>query len=162
MKRVLVTGAALLALAASPAHAVTYSWQGDLFITAVNNANTCNAVGLHVGDFARGVFRPKNLGTNGATDMLAWHFGRNAGQLQPNGGALNGATAALVRIIYGSGGFKQVSGAVLTGAIVQPANPVINQPTIKITVTMVDAYPPQTGVSNCDITFQGTLAKRPN
>jgi len=162
MKGILLAGAALLTIAASPAHAVVYSWQGDLFITAVNDANACNAVGLHVGDFARGVFRPKNLGTNGTSDLLAWFFGRSAGNLQPNGGSLNGATAATVRIIYGSGGFKQVANVVLSGATVTPAAPTLSTPTIRITVTMVDAYPPQTGVSNCDATFQGTLAKRPN
>ena len=164
MKGILLAGAALLTIAASPAHAVTYSWQGDLFITAVNDANACNAVGLHVGDFARGVFRPKNIAgsTNGTSDLLAWYFARSAGHLTPNGGSLNAATAARVRIIYGSGGFKDVTNVVLSGATVTPNPVVLNTQTVKITFTMVDAYPPQTGVSNCDATFQGTLAKRPN
>ncbi len=162
MKTILLAGAASLAILTSPAQAVTYSWQGDLFITAVNDANACNAVGMHVGDFARGVFRPKNVGTNGTADLLAWHFARSAGHLQPNGGSLNGATAATVRIIYGSGGFKKVANVVLSGTTLTPAAPVQNTQTIKISFTMVDAYPPQTGVSNCDLTFQGTLAKRPN
>jgi hypothetical protein len=162
MKRTLLAGAVLFAAAASPAHAVTYSWQGDLFVTGVNDANACGAVGLRVGAFARGVFRPKNLGTNGTSDFLAWHFPGNAGHLQPNGGSLNAATLATIRIIYGSGGFKQITNNSLTGATVTPANPPINQPTIKIVVTINNAYPPQTGSSNCNATFTGTLAKRPN
>jgi hypothetical protein len=160
MKGILLAGAALLTIAASPAHAVTYSWQGDLFVTAVNDANACGAVGLRVGDFARGVFRPKGLGTNGANDMLAWYFGRSAGHLQASG-SLHGATAATVHIIYGSGGLKKVVGAVLSGATVSPNPVALNTQAVRITFTMVDAYPPQTGVSNCDATFQGTLAKRP-
>jgi hypothetical protein len=139
---------------------VVYSWQGDLFVT-VNDTAACAAVGLRNGDFARGVFRPKGVGTNGNNDMLAWYFGRSAGHLQPSG-SLHGATAATVRIIYGSGGYKQVTGAVLSGATVSPSAPIQTTPRISVTVTMVDAYPPQTGVSNCDATFQGTLIKRPD
>ena len=163
MKGILLAGAALLTIAASPAHAVVYSWQGDLFVTVDSaNAAACAAVGLRNGDFARGVFRPRNVGTNGSSDMLAWYFGRSAGHLQPNGGVLNGATAATVRIIYGSGGFKQVANAVLSGVTVAPAAAIQSTPRISVTVTMVDTYPPQTGVSNCDATFQGTLIKRPD
>ena len=57
MKGILLAGAALLTIAASPAHAVTYSWQGDLFVTAVNDANACATAGLRVGeaDLRRGV-----------------------------------------------------------------------------------------------------------
>src|SRR3954449_4039286 len=108
MKRAFIT-AALFAGLVLPASAAT-TWQGDMFITAISESSpgmSCTAVGLGVGDFARAVFRPKNVPGNGTSDFLAWHFARNAGQLAPTGGVLNGATTAAIRIIFGSAGFQQ-------------------------------------------------------
>lgn len=160
MKR-LLAGAALLACVGSPAYAATfYSWQGDLFVTAINSTANCNAVGMHVGDFARGVFRPKGLGSNGTIDVMSWHFSRSSGQIAPSPGpALNGATKATVRTIFGSGGFNQIANVPIT-ATVAPASPAISTPIVTLTVTITDIYTGFTQ-SNCDITFKGKLAKRP-
>ena len=161
MKRTLLAGAALLAVAATPAHAAFYSWQGDLFVTAVNNVNACNAVGWSVGNFARGVFRPRNLDQNGPNDLLAWHSPRTAGQLAATG-PLNGETAATIRIIYGSGGFQQFNNTPISGATVTPPAPMISTPTVRITVTIPNAYSSSPSTpSGCDLTLIGTLAKKP-
>jgi hypothetical protein len=161
MKRTILAGAALLAVAATPADAAFYSWQGDLFVTAVNNATACSAVGWSVGSFARGVFRPRNLDQNGPNDLLAWHSPRTAGQLAATG-PLNGETVATIRIIYGSGGFAQFNNAPISGAMVSPAAPMITTPTVRITLTIPNAYssPPPAAPSGCDLTLNGTLAKR--
>jgi hypothetical protein len=114
-----------------------------------------------VGDFSRGVFRPKGLGSNGSNDLLAWHFGRSAGQIAVTG-ALNGATTSTIRIIYASGGFNQFTNAALTGATVTPSTATINTPTIAISLTIPNAYssPSPAAPSGCNITIKGTVAKR--
>jgi hypothetical protein len=162
MNRALVLcGAFTLVCVASSAQAAFKVWQGDLFITAVNNQAACAAVNMNVGDFARGVFRPKSVAGNGRSDLLAWYFGRSAGQIAP-ASALNAATSATVRIIYGSAGFLQFNNAVLSGVTVNPAAPTTSTPTVTITVTAHDVYSSSTTTpSGCDITFTGTLAKRP-
>ena len=73
MKRVLAS-AALLALSASPAAALTL-WQGDMFVTAVSETNpgtSCKKVDVAIGDFLRAVFRPKHLEGNGNSDLLSF------------------------------------------------------------------------------------------
>src|SRR5919106_6247157 len=107
MKRILV-GTALLTCLAAPALAAPTLWQGDLFITAVNNAAACDAVGMEVADFARFHFRPKNNGSvegNGRSDLLSWNFQRSSGQLTPVGGVLHTADTATVRFISPSAAF---------------------------------------------------------
>jgi len=153
--------AAIFASVGTASAATFYSWQGDLFITAASPAAACNAVRMRVGDFARGVFRPRNLGDNGPNDLLAWHFGKSAGQIAASG-PLNGeTTAAFTRYIYGSGGFGQLSNMPLSGVTVAPSAPVIGTPTIAITMTIPNVYssPPPAAPSGCNIQFKGTLAK---
>jgi hypothetical protein len=166
MKRTFVT-AALVAWLVVPAGAATTTWQGDMFITAISETSpgvSCKAVGLGVGDFARGVFRPKSVAGNGTSDLLAWHFARNAGQLAPTtpaGGALNGATAATIRIIFGSAGFQQFTGAAISGVVVSPAAPTAATAAVTIQITINNAYSSAPATpSGCNITFKGTLGRR--
>jgi hypothetical protein len=158
---VLLTGIAL------PASAATTTWQGDLFIIAISETQpnvSCKAIGLGVGDFARGVFRPKSVAGNGNSDLLAWHFARNAGQLAPTtpaGGVLNGATAANIRIIYGSAGFLEFKNTAISGVSVSPAAPLASTATVTIQITINNAYSSALNApSGCNITFKGTLGKR--
>jgi hypothetical protein len=156
----------VLACVASPASAASFTlWQGDLFITAVNDATACGAVSMHVGDYARAVFRPKSVPGNGASDLLAWYFPRSAGQIvpttSPTAGQLNGATAATIQIIYGSAGYNRFVGAVLSGVTVNPAAPATSNPSVFIQATIHDAYSSKSSIpSGCDITLKGTLGKR--
>ena len=165
MKRI-AFGLALLGCAASPAAAITV-WQGDLFITAAvsNVAGACSAVNMSVGNFARGVLRPKGIGDNGTSDLLSWHFSASSGQLVPTspaGGTLNGATAGTVRIIYGSAGYNQFTNWTLSGVSVTPPAPTLATPTVVVEITIEDIYSKKpTQRSNCDVTFKGTLAKKP-
>ena len=164
MRSILLAGAALLTIAASPAAAITV-WQGDLFITSAvsGTAGACAAVNMSVGNFARGVFRPKGLGDNGTSDLLSWHFSASSGQIAtPANVALDGATSATVRIIYGSAGFNQFSNWTISGASVTPAAPLAGTATVVVQVTVQDIYSKRpTQPSNCDVTFRGTLAKKP-
>jgi hypothetical protein len=165
MKRLLAE-VAVLGCLVSPAYAAgPTTWQGDLFITAVNNAAKCSAVNMNVGDFARGVFRPKSVSGNGPSDLLAWYFSRSAGQVvptSPGGGTLDGATAATVRIIYGSAGFNQFTGVTLTGVDVNPPAPTGATATVAIEITIANVYSSSPSTpSGCNITLKGTLAKKP-
>lgn len=163
MKGKLLAAAILLATA-SPLHAQTVSWQGDLFITSVNSAEACATVGMSVGTFGRAVFRPKGLGTNGDVDALAVHFSRATFQLNPSapaGGSLNGATAATVRYIYGSGGFRETANVNITGSTASPASGYDeNTANFRIKLVVRNIFPPQSGPSNCTATFQGSVARR--
>ncbi len=164
MKRTLIV-AALLPCLASSASAMAL-WQGDLFITAVNNAAACKAVGLNVGDFARGVFRARGVSDNGGTDLLSWHFGRSSGQLMPSAPTattLNGATKATIRIIYGSAGYQQFAGAQASTIAATVTNPVTaGTAVVDITLTITNAYSKNPSTpSGCIATFKGSLAKRP-
>ena len=162
MKRALIC-TALLACLAYPAQAANIMWQGDLFITAVNTAAACNAVNMKVGDFARFNFRPRNVGTNGNSDLLSWTLPRAAGQLQPNGGSLDAATQATVRTIFGSAGFSQHTNSAIA-ATVDP--PIVgagdNTVSLSIVINNFFSSPAPTPVSGCNVTFQGALSKRPN
>jgi hypothetical protein len=163
MKRT-IFGALIVGCMASPVHAASITWQGDVFITAVNNAEACAAQFLHVGTFGRAVFRPRNIGTNGATDTLSIVFPRNAFHVAPTttpaAGSLHQATQARVRYINGAAGFIDAPGVVLSGVTVTPnSGYTANTPTFKINLTLQDIYP-QPGPSGCTPTFQGTLAKR--
>lgn len=161
MKRFLLSAAALICLA-SPASAITV-WQGDLFVTATVGGAACTAVNMNVGNFARGVFRPKGLGDNGTSDLLSWHFSASSGQIAtaPNV-ALDGATSATVRIIYGSAGFNQFNNWAISGADVTPPAPGAGTATVTVQVTVQDIYSKKpTQLSGCDVTFRGTLAKKP-
>jgi hypothetical protein len=159
MKHALI-GAALLVSFASPAAAFTL-WQGDMFLTAVNNATACTAVNAKVGDFARGVFRPRNVSDNGVNDLLSLVFARSAMQVVPNGGNLDGAVAGTLRTIYASAGFQELVNDPLS-ATVAPTAPTTATPTIAIVVTINNVFSknPAT-LSNCHATYRGTLAKRP-
>ena len=160
MRRFLLSAAALICLA-SPASSAITAWQGDLFVTAAVGGAACTAVNMNVGNFARGVFRPKG-GDNGNSDLLSWHFAGSSGQVVPTspaGGSLNGATAAIVRIIYGSAGFNQFNNWPLSGVAVSAVNG--NNP-ITVQITITDIYSKNAATpSNCDVTFKGTLAKKP-
>ena len=160
MKRTLLA-AMTLACIASPASAITV-WQGDLFVTAVVGGAACTAVNMAKGNYARGIFRPKNVADNGTSDLLSWHFAGSSGQVVPTGGSLNGATKGIVRIIYGSAGFNQFNNWTLSGADVTPDAPTAANQTVDIQVTIQDIYSKNpTTPSNCDVTFKGTLAKKP-
>jgi hypothetical protein len=93
---------------------------------------------------------------------LSWHFSGSSGQVVPTspaGGALNGATAATVRIIYGSAGFNQFVSWPISGVTVSAVNG--NNP-ITVQITIQDIYSKKANLpSNCDVTFRGTLAKKP-
>jgi hypothetical protein len=163
-----IFGALIVGCIASPVHAASITWQGDVFITAVNDAQACAAQFLNVGTFGRAVFRPRNLGTNGATDTLSIVFARNAFHVTPTttpvAGSLHQATQARVRYINGyingAAGFIDATGVVLSGVTVNPnSGYTANTPTFKINLTLQDIYP-QPGPSGCTPTFQGTLAKR--
>ena len=150
--------------AALPAHADLFSWQGDLFVTNVNDPAACSAIGLNIGTFGRGVFRPKGLGTNGTVDLLAFHMSRSAFHLAPTGdGNLHQATAATVHYLYGSGGFRESTNVALSGVTVAPNSGYTeNTATFKIKLQVKNIFPPQVGPSGCNATFQGTLARRLN
>jgi hypothetical protein len=161
MKRTLLA-AMTLACIASPASAITV-WQGDLFITAAVGGAACTAVNMNVGNYARGVFRPRGVSDNGTSDMLSWHFSASSGQvfMAPNV-PLDGATSATVRIIYGSAGFNQFNNWTLSGVDVTPAAPTAATKTVAVQVTIQDIYSKKPNQpSNCDVTFQGTLARKP-
>jgi hypothetical protein len=102
------------------------------------------------------------LKAGGASDLLAWHFPGSSGQIAPTGGTLNGATKGVVRIIFGSAGFQQFNNWNLSGVSVTPAAPTAADQTVAIQVTVQDIYSKNpTTPSNCDVTFRGTLAKKP-
>ncbi len=159
MKRTLVC-TVLLACFASPAMAAQTVWQGDLFITEVNNASLCNAVNMKVGEFARFVLRPKSAPDNGTTDLLSWTFPRAAGQLVPSGGSLDAATLATVRSISGSAGFSQRNSTI--NAILSPPAPVAQRiVTISIVINNFLSNQAPSPASGCNVTFEGALIKRP-
>jgi hypothetical protein len=164
MKRTLIA-AALFAGLITHAGAAPPTWQGDMFITAVNSLANCNAVNLVVGDFARTILRPRNLtGESGPIDLIAFHFNRSAVQLVPTtpaGGVLNGATAATIRIIYGSSGFNQFTGNAITASL-SPYPVLLATPDVSVTMTIANAYSkgPPSPPSNCNITVRGVLGKR--
>ena len=159
MKRVLVC-TVLLACFASPAMAAQTVWQGDLFITEVNNVTLCNAVNMKVGEFARFVLRPKSAPDNGTTDLLSWTFPRAAGQLVPSGGSLDAATFATVRSISGSAGFSQRNSTI--DATLSPAAPVAQSiVTISIIINNFLSNQAPSPASGCHVTFEGALIKRP-
>lgn len=132
-------------------------WQGDMFITAVNDAVVCNAGRVNVGDFYRGVFRKGGLAGNPATDTLAFFPSRGAIQVAPDGGVLNEATTATVRYIFGSSGFSQLTGVSIAPTTVAPV-PVKNT-TLVVTISVI--IPDIFGVTGCDATLVGRLGKRP-
>ena len=159
MNRALVC-TVLLACFASPAMAAQTVWQGDLFITEVNNVSLCNAVHMKVGEFARFVLRPKSAAGNGTTDLLSWTFPRAAGQLVPSGGSLDAATLATVRSISGSAGFSQRNSAI--DAILSPPAPVAQSiVTISIVINNFLSNQAPSPASGCNVTFEGALIKRP-
>ena len=165
MKRVLAS-AALLALSASPAAALTL-WQGDMFVTAVSETNpgtSCKKVDVAVGDFFRAVFRPKHLAGNGKNDLLSFVGAQNAVQLFPTtpaGGTLNGATAGTTRIIYGSAGFHKFTDVEFSGTTVTPAEPLADTPTVAIEITIKDVFSTNAArPSGCNATYAGSLAAR--
>jgi hypothetical protein len=162
MKRALIA-AASLAYFASPASAAPPTWQGDTFITAVNSAANCKAVGLAVGDFARTILRPRNLTSeSGASDLIALHMNRSAVQVVPSGsgGVLNGATAATIRIIYGSSGFNQFTGVPITASL-SPYPVLSGTASVTVSMAITDAFSKSAATpSNCDITLNGVLGKR--
>jgi hypothetical protein len=161
-KAVFAAAAAAFACVTAPAHAATTVWQGDLFITAVSNTASCNAVNMTVGDFARGVFRPKSVAGNGTADLLAWFFSRSSHQLAPTGNLLNGATAVTLRTIFGSAGFLQFTNWTVSGVVVSPAAPAAATKTVSIQITVHDIYSSSTSAhSGCDVTMKGILAKKP-
>ncbi len=164
MKRLLI-GAAALVCAASPASAAVIVWQGDMFITAVNDATACAAVNMKVGDFARSIYRPKGVGTNGNSDLISFVFGRSAIQVVPTspaGGLLNGATAGTTRTIGGNAGFLQLTGVALGGATVSPSPLTAGDPTVAISVTVNNMFSNSpSSLSGCHVTFSGNLGKRP-
>src|SRR5687767_4670317 len=162
MKRVLAS-AVSLALFASPAAALTV-WQGDMFVTAINETNpatSCKNVDVAVGDFFRAVFRPKHVAGNGQNDLLSFVGAQNAVQLFPTtpaGGTLNGATAGTTRIIYDSAGFHKFDNVELSGTTVTPAAPLADTPTVAIEITIKDVlsiHP--TRPSGCNATYAGNL-----
>ena len=163
MKRVLAS-AALLALSASPAAALTL-WQGDMFVTAVSETNpgtSCKKVDVAIGDFFRAVFRPKHLEGNGNSDLLSFVGSHSAVQLFPTtpaGGTLNGATAGTTRIIYGSAGFHKFTDVEFSGTTVTPAEPLADTPTVAIEITIKDVFSTNAArPSGCNATYAGSLA----
>jgi hypothetical protein len=165
MKRVLVASA-LLAAVSTPAAAATIIWQGDLFITAVNNATACAAVNLKVGDFARFSYRPKNVAgsTNGTFDQLGWQFARAAGHLTvPSSTNLDQATQAVaVRSINEDANFAQIMTPI--DGMVDPAGQITpDDTTVLVTLTINNIHSRSPGsLSGCHPTFSGALTKRPN
>jgi hypothetical protein len=163
MKRVLAS-AALLALFASPAAALTL-WQGDVFVTAISETNpgiSCKEVNVAVGDFVRSVFRPKGLTDNGDHDLLSLIGADSAIQLAPTtpaGGTLNDATAGTVRTIDGSAGFRQVTNVELNRTTVTPAAPSADTPAVAIKITIKDVFSRNAVTpSGCNATYSGSLA----
>ena len=161
MKRVLAS-AALLALSASPAAlftclaapamAATTLWQGDLFITAVNNVTACDAVNMQVAHFARFNFQPKSVAGNGVSDLLSWTFSRSSGQMTPGGGVLNTATRATVRYVFGSAKFSQIANSPID-ATVSPAAPTGATATVLMTVRINNIYSSSgAALSGCNAT----------
>jgi hypothetical protein len=166
MKGILVAGAALLTIAVSPAHAVTYSWQGDLFVTAIaeDAAGNCATVNQRVGNFGRGIYRPRALGDNGSRDQLTLHYPNAAFHvLVTNMQKLNGATAGTLSTMFGSGGFNSVTNSTISNSTTNPVNPAIGTPTVIITTTIHNVFSGGNPVvlSGCHITLSGTLAKKP-
>lgn len=160
MKGVLV-GTALLTCLASPAMAATTLWQGDLFITAVNNVAACDAVNMQVAHFARFNFQPKSVAGNGVSDLLSWTFSRSSGQMTPGGGVLNTATRATVRYVFGSAKFSQIANSPID-ATVSPAAPTGGTATVLMTVRINNIYSSSdAALSGCNATFSGVLTKRP-
>ena len=167
MKRTLLAGAAaLLALAATPAHAATFSWQGDLFITAIAEdvAGQCAAVNQRVGTFGRAVYRPRALGDNGNRDQLAVHYPGAAFHVAVTTAAkLNGATAGTLSTMFGSGGFNSVTNSTISNSTTAPVNPAIGSATVVIQTKIHNVFSGGNPVvpSGCHITLNGTLAKKP-
>jgi|SoiMethySBSTD1v2_1073268.scaffolds.fasta_scaffold463779_2 hypothetical protein len=160
MKQALVGMAVLGCVAATPANAAFILWQGDLFIISANTA-ACTAVNMQQGDFARFVFRPKNVpgSTNGTSDLLSFSFSRSSGQIAPNGGNLDTATLATLRTIGGSAGFSQIPNSGIN-AVVVPAAPAAAAPSVSITITINNIFS-GSSPSGCNPTFKGVLSRRP-
>lgn len=163
MKRA-IASAALLALFASPAAALTL-WQGDMFVTAISESNpgtSCKNVDVAVGDFVRAVFRPKGLQDNGNTDLLALIGADSAVQLIPTtpaGGTLNRATAGTVRTISGSARYGQLPNVEFSGVTVTPAAPVVDTPSVEIEITIKNIFSIKPATpSGCTATYAGSLA----
>ena len=137
--------------------------QGDLFITAVNNATACNTVNMNIGDFARFVLRPKSVAGNGASELLTWHFSRSSGQLAPTpaGTTLDAGTLATLRTIGGSAGFTQITNTSPFAASVVPA-PTLATASLAVEVTINNIYSSSAAaLSGCNPTFKGVLGKKP-
>jgi hypothetical protein len=77
MKR-LVLAIGILAFSGISAFATQVVWQGTIFVVAVSDAAACNTGGISVGSYFEIVFRPANIGTNGADTKLALHSPRSA------------------------------------------------------------------------------------
>lgn len=156
MKRLLV-GTALLTWLAAPALAAPTLWQGDLFITAVNDSAACDAVSMRVSDFARFSFRPKSVAGNGATDVIFWNFQRSSGHMLPDGGVLNTATTATVRYIHSSAAFSQVTASPIDATVSGEGTA-----TVLMTIRIDNIYSSSRNApSGCNATFRGALTKRP-
>jgi len=167
MKGILLAGAALLTIAASPAHAVTHTWQGDLFVTAITETNpgtSCATVNQRVGNFDRGIYRPRALGDNGGRDQFALHYPNASFHvLVTTATKLHGATAGTLYTMFGSGGFNTVSNSTISNSTTNPVNPLIGTQTIAIQTTIHNVFSGGNPVvpSGCHITLTGTLAKKP-
>lgn len=166
MKRALAA-AGLLAAFSSPAAAATILWQGDLFVTAVNNVTACSAVNIQVGDFARFSYRPKQVptSTNGNFDQLAWHFARASGQLVvPSTTNLHGATIAVkLRTIVDSAAFSQIENSPIDATVNPTGQITPDHTTLLVTakINNINSRQPN-NLSGCHPTFSGALTKRPN
>lgn len=137
-----------------------------MFIIAVSSVANCNAVNAMKGEFYRTILRPKGLAADsGPADLIAFHQNRNAVQLVPSAPStttLNGATAATVRIIFGSSGFGQFAAVPITASLT-PYPVTLADPSVDITMTINNVYSkpgPPVVPSGCNITIRGILGKR--
>jgi hypothetical protein len=163
MKRTLTAAALFVGLITS-AVAAPPTWQGDMFVTAVSNAANCSAVNVSVGDFYRTILRPKGLTVDsGPADLIAFHSNRAAVQLKPTAPtatSLQGATAATSNTIFGSAGYAQIAGVVITASL-SPYPVVLATASVTVSMTINNVFSKNAATpSGCNITIRGVLGKR--
>ncbi len=132
-------------------------WEGEVFTTLATGA--CVAAGNNVGDFSQTIFAPGGLPGNGASDVIAFFTPRGgAVQFQPTTGTL-GTAATFNMTILGHDASSAVIPNVTLGQIFTVTPSTISSTTPAITLT--GTYSNFWGIAGCDITFQGTMQKRP-
>ena len=155
MKRIVKAGIAgiLLAAATSSASAIEV-WQGNLFITAANNA--CNGTPWTVNTFFTAVYRPSGLSNNGGSTRLALFLTRYAATYAVSGALSGNGQYQATRITPAASVFDW-SGT-YAKASVKPASPTATTKTVVVKVQLAKFG----NTGKCKVTLQGSLGKRPD